>query len=127
MVVLEATPRQTTAPVAVAGRLQQALMALPQPAATAVMAQPRQFLEVQSLTQAVVAVGLTLAVRVAQAARAVAAQEAPAQILPAWQEPRILAAAVVEVVALNLLRMVWAAPAVPASSSSSTPYPYRAS
>jgi hypothetical protein len=47
-----------------------------------------------------------LAVRAGQAARAAAAQEAPAQILPAWQEPRTPAVVVVEAVALNLLRMV---------------------
>jgi hypothetical protein len=108
----------------VAAQQQQALLEPLQLAATAVMAQPRLFLAVALPMLAGEAAGLTLAVRVAQAARAVAAQEAPAQILPAWQEPRILAAAVVEVVALNPLRMVWAAQAAPASSSSSTPYPY---
>ena len=95
-------------------------MALLQLAATAVLARPRLFLEVALPTQAVVVAQLTLAVLAARVARVVAAQEAPAQILPAWQEPRILAAVAVEAVALNLLRMVWAVQAAPASSSSNT-------
>jgi hypothetical protein len=92
-------------------------MALLQLAAMAVLARPRLFLAVALPTQAVVVAQLTLVVQVARAARAVAAQEAPAQILRAWQEPQIPAAVAGEAVALNLLRMVWAAQVVPASSS----------